>query len=386
MRMITPGPWSPRVPVARPRTQITRAAARLFRLNPGGVCPWTGVATDRSGLWFGLRCSALSGTGWLLSAHTFAVSGFDRGLDRDNGSERDRPAEAADLGDGTVRGCETRVGVETRTRGEEYADLRQIAETGWDRSRRYEAPRGELATFRAGRAGLPEVSSGEAGRYFELHRAGRPWLEAAERASPEALRIIVAADQGGGHGHIRHEGWVTEEASMRRVAYLEDPAQLDPDKRRSGIDGLRPGGRRHTCADIASRITDPDAFATALARGTGHPDVRAALSTPYDRRSRPDPVKVPIAELLGNDGHKVCTGWQLDRVAGSMQTAVENRRAWRAAVAEGRQPDVPEPRARPVPTFEGGTIAFVISHNRQRTGYEIITLLPQPTSNDLPGR
>jgi hypothetical protein len=42
-----------------------------------------------------------------------------------------------------------------------------------------------------------------------------------------------------------------------------------------------------------------------------------------------------------------------------MPTAVENRHAWRAAIAEGRQPDVPEPRARPVPTFEGGKIAFV---------------------------
>jgi hypothetical protein len=196
----------------------------------------------------------------------------------------------------------------------------------------------------------------------------------------------VAADQGGGHGHIRHEGWVTEEASMRRVAYLEDPAQLDPDKRRSGIDGLRPGDRRHACADIASRITDPDAFATALARGTRHPDVRAALSTPYDQRSRPDPVRVPIADLLGSDGHKVCTGWQLDPVAGSTRAAVENRRVWRTAITEGLRPDVPEPRSRPIPTFEGGSIAFVISHNRQRTGYEITTLFPQPPSHDLPGR
>lgn len=43
---------------------------------------------------------------------------------------------------------------------------------------------------------------------MERHRPRRPWLETAERASPEALRIIVAADLGGGHGHIRHEGWV----------------------------------------------------------------------------------------------------------------------------------------------------------------------------------
>lgn len=240
--------------------------------------------------------------------------------------------------------------------------------------------------FQARRAGLPEVSSGEAGRYVEQHRDGRPWLQAAERASPEGLRIIVAADQGGGHGHIRHEGWVTEEASMRRVAYLEDPAQLDPDKRRAGIDGLRPRGRHHGCADMSSRITDPDAFATALTRGTVHPDVRAALSTPYDRRQLPRTVWVPIPELLGSDGHKACAGWQLEPVAGSMKTAMENRRAWRAAIADGRQPEVPEPRAHPVPTFEGGAIAFIISHNRQRTGYEIASLFPQPPAHDFPAR
>jgi hypothetical protein len=315
------------------------------------------------------------------------VVGFDRGFDRDNGAERDRPTESEAHGDSTVQGGDPRIAVVTRTRGEAYADLRQIVESGWDRHQGFDAPRGELAMFRAEGAGLPEISSGESGRYVERHRAERPWLVAAERASPEALRIIVAADQGGGHGHIRHEGWVTEEASMRRVAYLEDPAQLDPGKRARGIDGLRRGGdRHHVCATQSSRITDPDAFATALARGTGHPDVQAALRMPYDRDRSPDPVRIPIGDLLGSDGHKVCTGWQLEPVAGSMRTAMENRRAWRAAIAEGRPPDIPEPRARPVLTFEGGTIAFTISHNRQRNGYEIATLFPQPPAHDLPGR
>jgi len=196
----------------------------------------------------------------------------------------------------------------------------------------------------------------------------------------------VAADQGSGHGHIRHEGWATEEASMRRVAYLEDPAQLDPVRRHAGIDGLRPGDRKHICASLSTRITNPDAFATALARGTAHPDVRAALSTPYDRDRHPRPVRIPIADLLGSDGHRACTGWQLEPVAGSIDAAVDNRRAWRAAIAEGRQPDAPEPRARPVPTFEGGTIFFAISHNQQRDGYEIASLFPQPPAHDLPGR
>ncbi len=310
------------------------------------------------------------------------MGGFDRG----NGSERDRPAEAEALGDSSVQGGELRIAVETRTRGEAHADLRQVVMSGWDRNHRYQSPHGELAMFRTERAGLPPVSSEQAVRYVERHRGGRPWLQAAERASLEGLRIIVAADQGGGHGHIRHEGWATEEASLRRVAYLEDPAQLDPDKRRRGLDGLRPGGRNHGCADLSSRITDPYAFATALARGAGHPDVRAALSTPYDRRQLPRAVWLPIAELLGSDGHKACTGWQLEPVAGSVKTAMENRRAWRAAIADGRLPEVPEPKARPVPTFEGGTIAFVINSNRQRDGYEITSLFPRPPGYDFPAR
>jgi hypothetical protein len=97
-------------------------------------------------------------------------------------------------------------------------------------------------------------------------------------------------------------------------------------------------------------------------------------------------VWLPIADLLGSDGHKACTGWQLEPVAGSVMTAMENRRAWRAAIADGRLPEVPEPRARPVPTFEGGTIAFVINSNRQRDGYEIASLFPRPPIYEFPTR
>jgi hypothetical protein len=109
---------------------------------------------------------------------------------------------------------------ETGTRGEAYANTRQGAESGWERHRRFDAPRAELARFKMERAGLPESSPEEATRYIEQQRARRPWIQAAERASPESRRIIAALDQGAGHGHIRHEGWVTEEANMRRAAYL----------------------------------------------------------------------------------------------------------------------------------------------------------------------
>lgn len=124
--------------------------------------------------------------------HTLTVGGFDRGFDRDNRSERDKPKELAAAG-GTMRSGESSVAVEARTRGEAHADLRQAAESGWDRSQRFEAPRGELAAFQARRAGLPEVTSEEASRYVEQHRARRPWLQAAEHASPEALRIIYGS-------------------------------------------------------------------------------------------------------------------------------------------------------------------------------------------------
>jgi hypothetical protein len=120
------------------------------------------------------------------------MGGLDHGIDRDHGSERDRPIEAEAPSDRTVKGREPRMAVETRTRGEAYADLRQAAESGWDRHQGFGVPRGELAMFRTERTGLPEVSFAEAGRYAERHRAGRPWLQVAEHASPEALRIIVA--------------------------------------------------------------------------------------------------------------------------------------------------------------------------------------------------
>jgi hypothetical protein len=268
--------------------------------------------------------------------------------------------------------------VESRTRGEAYADLKQSVESGWDRQRTFDAPRAELAGFDVTRAGLAEMSPEDADAYVEQHRTERPWLQAAERASPEGRRIIAATDQGGGHGHIRHEGWVTEEANMRRAAYLEDPAQLDQEKRPRGIDGLKPNDKRHICGTLSTRITDPDAFAAAVVRGAGRAEVRAAIGAPYSPAITPRPLEVPIAALLGNDGHKFCTGWELQPAKGGMGTAKSHRRAWQKAREAGLSPDVPKPEVKPVPTFEGGVMIFVIGHNKERDGYEITTMYPQP--------
>lgn len=267
--------------------------------------------------------------------------------------------------------------VESRSRGEVYAELRQRVEGGWE-PRPFEAPRAELGRFSPERAALPPTGLDAAASYVEQHRIARPWLSTADAASPETRRILAAADAGGAHWPIRHEGWVTEEASMRRVTYLEDPAQLDPGKRYLGIDGLRPNDQPHRCASISTRITDPDAFATAFARGVEHPKVREALDMPFDPVKAPKEVRVPIADLLGPDGHRYCTGWRLEPVDGSMKTARTNRAAWIAARAEGREPDVPEPKARPVPTFEGGEVSFMFEGNYAEKRYGVATMFVRP--------
>jgi hypothetical protein len=261
----------------------------------------------------------------------------------------DRPPAAAHGDTGAIRER-----VEPRSRAEYSADLeRHVA----------------LARFEPRRAGLPEVSITDATAYIDKHQAERPWLSVARDRPPEVQRVFAALDQAGGHAHIRHEGWVTEEMNERRVRKLEDPAQLDPAKRAVRIDGLAAGDVPHRCGDIASRIIDPKTFATAFARGIEHPDVRAALDS---NGPRPEPVILPISNVLGDDGHKFCSGWQLEPVNGSMDEARANRRAWTAGNQSG-----PEPRARPVETFEGGTVTFAFRRSAVG-GYEVSTMYVNP--------
>jgi hypothetical protein len=229
---------------------------------------------------------------------------------------------------------------------------------------------------------LPEISTADAVTYIDAHCAERPWLATARGCSPEVQRVFAALDQSGGHGHIRHEGWVTEEMNERRVAYLEDPAQPDLAKRAAGIDGIKSGDRPHRCGSVSTRIADPDAFAVAMARGLDHSDVQGALEKKYEEGEPPDQVILPIADLLGSDGHRYCTGWQLDTVDGSMKTAREQRDAWAAARAGSSIPDVPEPKARPIETFDGGSVVFTFGPNRVRNGYEIVTMYVHPPMAD----
>jgi hypothetical protein len=262
-------------------------------------------------------------------------------------------------------------------RREESAESRQRVD-GNRKSDRFEVNREELARFDLKRAGLPDISIESAAKYIDENRASRPWLAMTDRACPEARRIIAAMDLAGVHPQIRHEGWVTEEANRRRVTHREDPAQLDRKKREMGIDGLRQDDQRHRSGEIVTRIADPDAFATAFARGVEHPRVREALDTPFDSPNRPDRVTIPIADLLGSDGDRHCTGWQLKPIDDNMDKALRNRGDWITKRAAGREPDVPEPQAAPVRTFEGGEIEFAFARNEVEKRYEVVTMFPRP--------
>ncbi len=297
------------------------------------------------------------------------------GLDEPGDSGRERGAPEAGAGEMALRQR-----VEPRSRTEYAADLEQRAVSGWAHDR-MDAPAQVLRRFEPGRAGLPEVSAAEAAAYLDAHRAERPWLATACGSPPEVQRIFAALDQGRGHAHIRHEGWVTEEMNQRRVAYLEDPAQLDPTKRAAGIDGLHSSGGPHRCRETSSRLTDPDAFAVAFALGTENPAVRAALDTDFIRGHVPRPVSLPISDLLGPDGHRYCTGWRLQPTEGSMAAAREIRAVWVDARAHDREADMPEPEARPVGTFAGGVIVFAFGPTSAQDGYEVVTMYPRPRAD-----
>ena len=317
----------------------------------------------------------------------------------------DRPRHA----EGGRDEATVRARVEPRSRSEYAADLEQRAVSGRE-PRLFvsrldppaDAPDGGTAGKPADRvvepdplleavrrldptkAGLPDIGARDGAAYVHAREKERPWLTVVRECAPEVQRVFAALDQGGCHGHIRHEGWVTEEMNQRRVAFLEDPAQLDPVKRAAGIDGLKPGEQPHQCRQAAGRIIDANVFAAAFARGLEHPTVYAALETPFHSDAKPSPVQIPIAELLGPDGHRYCTGWRLEPVDGSMSAARRARDAWVVAgPAAHRASDLREPTARPVETFEGGTVVFAFGHSSTAERYEVVTMYPRPPE---PGR
>jgi hypothetical protein len=236
-----------------------------------------------------------------------------------------------------------------------------------------------LARFQPGRAGLPDVPAGDAGRYIEDRRGDRPWLNAAQHTPADVQRVFAALDQGSGHAHIRHEGWASTEKSQLRVQYLQDPAQLDPAKKADGIDGLLPGDKKHYCAAMSTAIRDPTAFAEAFARGTEHPDVRDVLDTQRSpEQPRPGLVSVPIAEILGPDGHRHCEGYRL--VGDDADAARRDRRTWLRETQAGEKPTVPAPLLIPL-DFRDGTIQYAFGLNTKGE-HEIVSMYPAPPGQD----
>jgi hypothetical protein len=68
-----------------------------------------------------------------------------------------------------------------------------------------------------------------------------------------------------------------------------------------------------------------------------------------------------------------------------MDTARARRAAWAKTrlAADGKA--VTEPSARPVDTFVGGSIVFVLGVNGARDGYEIVTMYPQLPDDEKQG-
>ncbi|HZX03627.1 hypothetical protein [Kribbella sp.] len=214
-----------------------------------------------------------------------------------------------------------------------------------------------------------------AAEYITANKDERPWLEGAANSTPQVQRLFVAIDRGTGHAHIRHGPMGTEQLHADRVARLEDPAQTDPVKRALSIDGLDES-KQHYCAQESTRIDDPEAFVVAFAAAVKHPDVRQVLAGPWTSGGAPNQIAIPIADLLGPDGHESCSGF---RLAGDWSEAKKARKLWVKARAEGQDlTNFPEPRAERIPTFDGGNIIVSFTSNRDAQRYEVNTLYPKP--------
>lgn len=253
------------------------------------------------------------------------------------------------------------------------ADLTRLTET----SERW----ADLDRYDGNRANLSNPDRIEAATYIRDNLDSRPWLEPVSYRAVDIQRVFASIDQGRGHPLERHEGFADDEKLQRRVTALEDPAQLDPDKRVAGIDGCKPGNKAHHCADMATAIQDPEMFATAFTRGVEHPRIRQAFDTPSTGRP-PAEVRIPIEELLGPEGHQHCNGYQLAPVDGSTKAALEYRNEWASAKRGDPNTEVAPPRAEQIDSFDGGDIVFRFIATSDRDGWEIVTMYPEPAEKD----
>lgn len=279
----------------------------------------------------------------------------------DGPGEADQPLERPERRDQPER-------IEPEVAPADRAEMDRLGDVGkrWDAIGRYEGDR----------ANLPNPDRAEAVQYIKEHRFERPWLLPSTNAPADTQRVIASMDQGQGHQLERHEGFTDDNKLERRVTAFEDPAQLNCDKRAAGLDGIT--GKEHFCADMATSIQDPERFATAFARGIEHPQVREILDR-TELGNRPNRILIPIEELLGPDGHQHCSGFRLLPIDGDMKAAENYRKAWVKADPDDRGEP---PQVEPIDSFEGGHILFAFRPNPDRTGWEVLTMYPEPPKQD----
>lgn len=247
--------------------------------------------------------------------------------------------------------------------------------------------------------------------YITRNVADRPWLEPAAGRDPLVQYVYVARDLAGGHDLRRHEGHRGDDGQADRALRHMDPAHgTDAPAYLSSTDALRGGdtlpdsnrarrAEQHFCGTYATRISDPDAYAVAVARTYEHPEVRRALDLAPASGPKPTRItNITIAEILGPDGHRACSGYErmTDQFESDDEAKVIQRK-WVEAVrtelmdgaaswadawenvrqqADGR--GVIEPKVAPISTFEGGGIEVRFAQKKDGSGYEISTLYPYP--------
>jgi hypothetical protein len=241
-----------------------------------------------------------------------------------------------------------------------------------------------LEEFDPRRANRPDVDPDEAVAHVARWAREQPRLEPLTRQERCVQRVYAVFGQGAFHGTERHEGAMDDQDHLLRLVERQDPAQTDDERRARGIDAFKKGRGKHVCADSSTSIGDSVAYAVALARGVDHPNVRAALEARHDPPKRPYYVHVPIVELLGENGHEFCTGYQL--VGDDPRQAVKERDAWAKAGWRGRPRDgLRPPDVERIATFVDGVIEFRFEHNAARDGYELISMFPRPCRTDPDG-
>lgn len=228
---------------------------------------------------------------------------------------------------------------------------------------------------------LAELSDRDISVYVATSVRDRPWLSILTADHPpETWRAVVALDKSESHTLERHSAYGDSTSHERRVTHLEDPAQTDPKLRAHGIDGI--SGKGHYCADTQTRFTTVEAMATAYVNGKQDPRVVAALETPVSTAVRPADVVVPIADLLGPDGHEHCAGFQLDGDVGDAKRArrawERERRDWIAEHGDTTGFTAEPPTASPIHSFDGGEIVFRFGRNSNGDGHVITSHYPQP--------